>query len=146
MFEEFIKKDKAITSNYYNSELSEFIGKECKKVMTSIDIDILQVKTSRNMIRFIESKHIGEKLGDQQHKALKTLGWIARQMNKNQEMFNNKTMQVYLVRGNRPYEHIGIYDFVNFKNYELNDVAKIKEFLQCDYDLNIQDISQNLFT
>lgn len=127
-------------NNYYNSELSEFIGTECKKVMTSIDVDILQVKASRNILRFIESKHINEKLGDQQEKALKQLGWIARLINKNTELFSGKTMQVYLVRGNRPYDKVEIYDFVNFKWYELIEKNKIKSFLECDYDLTFKDI------
>lgn len=130
-------------NNYYNSELSEFIGIQCKKVMTSIDIDILQVKASRNMLRFIESKHIGEKLGDQQEKALKQLGWLARLVNKNDELFSGKVMQVFLIRGNKPYDKVEIYDFVNFNLYELSEKEKIKSFLECDYDLTYKDFKSN---
>lgn len=122
--------------NYYNSELSEFIGTQCKRIMTSIDVDILQVKTSKNILRFIESKHINEKLGDQQEKALKTLGWLANIINKNSAMFGGKKIQVYLVRGNRPYENIEIFDFVTYKKYKISGIEKVKKFLEVDYELN----------
>lgn len=125
---------------YYNSELSEFIGKECKKIMTSIDVDILQIKSSRNIMRFIESKHLREKIGYQQEKALRTLAWVAKIVNKNPALFNGKKIEVYLVRGNKPYNEIEIYDFLTFKTYCLNDVEKIKSFLQLEYDLTSGDL------
>ena len=30
--------------NYFNSELNEYIGKNLPRIMTSIDLDLLQVK------------------------------------------------------------------------------------------------------
>jgi hypothetical protein len=125
---------------YYNSDLSEFIGKQCKKTMTSIDVDILQIKSSRNILRFIESKHTNEKIGDQQGKALRTLAWIAKIVNKNPVLFNGKKIEVYLVRGDKPYEKIDVYNFLTFKSYRLEDIEKIKSFLEVEYDLTDQDL------
>jgi hypothetical protein len=125
---------------YYNSNLSKYIGQTLKRTFTSIDVDILQIKASRNVLRFIESKHENEKLGDQQESALKTIAWIARLVNTNSAIFNGKRIDVYMVRGNPPYEEIIIRDFVSFRQYKLSDKKKIDGFLSVDYDLTESDI------
>lgn len=141
----YVSIDKEKSSNYYNSDLSEFIGKQCERTMTSIDVDILQIKKSKKLIRFIESKHSKEKLGYQQEQALKLISQIGKIINNNPKLFNNHKVEVYLVRGNPPYNLIEIYDFINNENFLLQTQLKIKSFLQCDYDLNDNDKPLNLF-
>jgi hypothetical protein len=129
--------------SYYNSDLSKYIGQKLLRKFTSIDVDILQIKHSRNLLRFIESKHERESLKVQQEKALKTLAWIARTVNKNPSLFNRLKMEVYEVRGNEPYNEITIYDFINGKSYKLNDRQKIDGFLSVEYDLTEADKTTN---
>jgi hypothetical protein len=128
---------------YFNSDLSEFIGKQCRKVMTSIDVDILQVKASRRIIRFIESKHKNEKVGDQQRKALSILGKIGRAVNKNHVLFDTWSVEVYIVRSNIPYHDVEIEDLVNFTEFKIIDVEKFKKFLEVEYDLQSNDLKSN---
>jgi hypothetical protein len=129
--------------SYYNSDLSKYIGQKLLRKFTSIDVDILQIKHSRNLLRFIESKHERESLKVQQAKALKTLAWIARTVNKNPSLFNRLKMEVYEVRGNEPYDEITVYDFITGKSYKLNDRQKIDGFLSVEYDLTDADKTTN---
>lgn len=115
--------------NYYNSELNEYIGQNLPKIMTSIDADLFQLKFARKIIRIGEYKHDNEKLGLQQEKALKQLGKIARVINKNQNLFDGWTLQVVLIRGNKPYDKIVVTDFVNETVYTFTNKEKINDFL-----------------
>lgn len=145
MDNKYVNIDKEKSSNYYNSDLSEYIGKQCQRTMTSIDVDILQIKKSKKLIRFIESKHSKEKLGYQQDSALKLISQIGKIINNNPKLFYNNKIEVYLVRGNPPYNNIEIYDYVKNENFILVSQDKIKSFLQCDYDLNDNDKPLKLF-
>lgn len=115
--------------SYFNSELNKYIGENLPKIMTSIDVDLFQVKLSRKIIRFAEYKHMGEKTGVQQEKALKQLAKMADVINKNNELFEGWTMQVMIIRGNIPYDYIEITDLITGKFYKVSDKEKIDKFL-----------------
>ena len=115
--------------NYYNSELNEFIGENLPKIMTSIDLDLLQVKASRKIIRLAEYKHEKEGIGKQQLKAFQRLAKIAKVINKNSEMFENWTIQVCIIRGNKPYDKIKVHDLITNIEYTCKDQKKINDFL-----------------
>lgn len=115
--------------NYFNSELNRYIGTKLPKIMTSIDLDLLQVKASRKIVRLAEYKHDKEGVGDQQDKALKRLGKLALVINKNPELFEGWSVQVVLIRGNEPYDNISVYCYVTDKTYYLKDKNKINKFL-----------------
>jgi len=115
--------------NYFNSELNKYIGEKLPKIMTSIDLDLFQVKKSRKIIRFAEYKHSNEKIGYQQSEALKRLAKMAIEINKNKELFEEWTMQVMIIRGNDPYDYIEITDLLTNKVYKVDDKIKINKFL-----------------
>ena len=115
--------------NYYNSELNQFIGENLPKIMTSIDLDLFQVKTARKIIRFAEYKHDKESLKNQQEKALKQLAIIAKVINSNSEMFDGWTIQVVLIRGNKPFSKIMVHDFLTSKDFIFDNEKDINTFL-----------------
>jgi len=115
--------------NYFNSDLNKYIGENLPKIMTSIDVDLFQVKLSRRIIRFAEYKHVGETTGVQQEKALKQLAKMAGVINKNTELFDGWTMQVMIIRGNVPYDYIEITDLINGKFYKVAGKKEIDKFL-----------------
>lgn len=115
--------------NYFNSELNRYIGTQLPKIMTSIDLDLLQVKASRKIVRLAEYKHKNEKLGLQQDKALKRLGKFASVINKNPILFDDWQVQVVLIRGNEPYDNISVYCYIKDKTYYLKDKKTIDKFL-----------------
>lgn len=102
---------------YYNSDLNKFIGKEIKKEMTSIDLDLLQYKKSRGIIRLAEYKHNGEKLGYQQESVLRELSKAFKFLNEHNYPMK---FQCHLIRGNYPYGKIAVTDFITDKTYELD--------------------------
>ena len=115
--------------NYFNSELNRYIGTQLPKIMTSIDLDLLQVKVSRKIVRLAEYKHKNEKIGLQQENALKRLGKFASVINKNPILFDGWQVQVVLIRGNEPYDNISVYCYVRDKTYYLKDKKTIDKFL-----------------
>jgi hypothetical protein len=115
--------------NYFNSELNRYIGTKLPRIMTSIDLDLLQVKASRKIVRLAEYKHDKESVGDQQDKALKILGKFASVINANPDLFEGWKVQVVLIRGNDPYDNISVYCYVTDKTYYLNDKKQINKFL-----------------
>ena len=115
--------------NYFNSELNEYIGKNLPRIMTSIDLDLLQVKKRRKIIRLAEYKHEREKVGKQQYDALKILADIAKKINDNPQLFDNWKLQVLIIRGNKPYDKIEIEDLITDKSHKITDKKQINEFL-----------------
>jgi hypothetical protein len=99
--------------SYLNSELNKYISKELPKVFTCINVDALLHKNinGTEIKRFIEYKHLFEKLGKQQENTLRSL---AKDLSKvNDESSING---VYIVRGNFPFELVEI--------THLNDVSE----------------------
>lgn len=115
-------------SNYFNCDLSEYIN-TLPRVMTSIDMDIWQTKMSKQTMRFIEFKHINEKIGTQQHNSLKQLAYMARIINDNPVLFHDWEVEVMLIRGEKPFDELFIYDYVKNKNIHLTQKDEIDSFL-----------------
>ena len=115
--------------NYFNSELNKYIGEELPKVMTSIDLDLFQIKIERKIIRFAEYKHDKEKIGFQQNKALQIVSKIAKQVNDNPIQFDGWKIQVLLIRGDYPYNSIEVYDFISNMTYQITEKGSINDFL-----------------
>ncbi len=115
--------------NYFNSELNEFIGKNLPKIMTSIDLDLLQVKASRKIIRLAEYKHKNEGVGNQQLKALKQLAQIAKVVNANKKMFDDWTIQVCIIRANKPFNEIEVHDLLTNIKWNFKDKKTIENYL-----------------
>jgi len=115
--------------NYFNSELNRYIGENLPKIMTSIDMDLFQVKISRKIIRFAEYKHLNEGVGKQQLKSLEILAKIAKVINANSHLFDNWKIQVMIIRGNKPYDYIEIKDLCDNCVYKVEDKKEINRFL-----------------
>lgn len=114
---------------YFNSDLNKYIGENLPRIMTTIDIDLFQVKLSRKIIRFAEYKHTNEKIGVQQLKALKQLAKIANVVNKNSKHFEDWKLQVLIIRGDEPYDFIEITDLIKDKKYTLKNKEIINKIL-----------------
>jgi len=114
---------------YYNSDLNRFIGEKLPKIMTSIDLDLFQLKKKKKIIRFAEYKHENEKLGHQQKKALEQLGKIAKNINENTNLFDGWKVSVVLIRGNFPFNVIKVYSFIDGNECIITDENKIKSYL-----------------
>jgi len=108
---------------YFNSDLNKFIGKECQKIMTSIDCDLLQHKKSKKLLRIGEYKHIGEGVGNQQNDVLKE---IARLFKWAMDNGYDRKLECNLIRGNYPFLKLDVYDYVTNSNFTLegDDVKK----------------------
>ena len=115
--------------NYYNSDLNQYIGENLPKVMTSIDLDLLQVKKRRKIIRFAEYKHNNEQVGYQQNEALKKIADIARFVNSNSSLLDGWTIEVFLIRGNIPFDEMQVHCYVTNKDYHVVNKDKINKFL-----------------
>jgi len=114
---------------YYNSDLSKFIGKECKKIMTSIDLDLWQYKKSTTVIRKGEFKHIDEDTGFQQLSLLKKQADVDRYLNKK---FGWNRFETCIIWGNYPFESIIVWDVVNDIKFELIG-DEVKTFLTLEH-------------
>ena len=110
---------------YYGSDLNRFIDEQCSHEHTCMNIDTLQLKWANKTFRFRESKHVGEKLGDQQRKALLFLAQRVKLM----ENGDGWDFAVEVIYGNEPYERIYVEDLTNdtFATIEGNNVKKFLE-------------------
>ena len=115
---------------YYNSDISKFIGKNCAKIMTSIDADLLQYKASRSMIRLAEYKHGYETVGEKQRGLLKNMARIFRFLNDGKKV--GITFECGVVRGDPPFDHIEFEDFIYDKKYTYSG-EDVKTFLTLEH-------------
>lgn len=121
-------------NGYYNSELNQYIGESLPKIMTSIDLDLFQVKLSKKIIRFAEYKHLKEGTGYQQQKSLSILSVIAKKINENKNLFDGWTMEVNIIRGNHPFDYIEVEDLVYNKKQKIDNKKQIDDYLTLAYD------------
>lgn len=91
--------------NYYGSDLNRFIGENCPRTFTNINIDCFQLRWEDRIVRFMEHKHGNENLQDQQYKALKLLGVALQQL-----IFKDWQFKVQIVRGDEPFNKISVTD------------------------------------
>jgi hypothetical protein len=119
-------KQKLHDARYYGSDLNEYIGKNLPKIMTAINIDLAIHKIRKKKIRIIESKHIGEPIGEKQEILLQTL---ADDLN----LLNNLNIaeceyEVYKATGNEPYNELQLYNFIKKEFIILKD-DDVRKFL-----------------
>ncbi len=108
--------------NYYGSELNRHIDKNCEHDFTSINIDCFQLKWESKVVRFIESKHTLEPLGDQQLKALKLLATHIK-------LADGWQVKVYIVRGDPPYEKIDVQDLITNEKFKVIGEENVIDWL-----------------
>ena len=92
-------QNKTINSNYYGSDLNEFVAKNCKKDMVVNNIDLIINDYKNKNIRIIESKHRNEKLSKGQEILLKQLSKMG--------------INTYVIYGDPPYDEAKVYSFQN---------------------------------
>ena len=108
---------------YYNSDLNKYIGEELPRIMTTINVDLLQFKKSKNILRFSEYKHIKEDIGYQQEQVLIELAKAFDFLNKNNYPIK---FECGLIRGDYPFDELSITDYITNTNFTIkdNDVKK----------------------
>ncbi len=105
--------------NYFGSDLNKFVNNECSKEMTVINIDMLQYKRSKRILRIIESKHTYEKLPKSQQETLDIISYVFRFINKWLKL--KYVFECYIITGDPPYDTAEIKDLVNQRCVKLNN-------------------------
>jgi len=128
--------------NYYGSDYNKFLRKECSKKMTVNNIDVVQYKndfkSKTETIRIVESKHGNESFGTNQEKILQILARAFKYLNGIQKKY---IFQVYIVRGDPPFEKTIITDLINDKTFnvdkkELINFSEFKENVTATSSIN----------
>jgi len=121
--------------NYYGSDLNKFMNEKCSKLMTVNNIDIVQYKRSKNILRIIESKHMNEKIPFSQKEVLEKFSKVFKFVNNDKDL-DFPTLEVYIIKGNYPYNNVIIYDLINNNIKKINDINIFKKFcnFECDYN------------
>ena len=88
--------------NYYGSDYNKYLSTLSRK-MTVINIDCLQYKRSKRILRIVESKHIGEKTKQSQREILHLLSIVLGYCN---NIAKRLMFQLYIVTGNYPYDEL----------------------------------------
>ena len=107
---------------YYGSDYNKFIGKECPHTHTCNNIDVIQYKRSRRILRICESKHDHEHLPGTQLEILKLLARIFRYLNKIQKRYR---FEIYIVTGNHPYKTVKIENMITGEGVTVNQLQLI---------------------
>ena len=117
--------------NYFGSDLNKFLNVECTKLMTVNNIDVLQFKRSKNILRIIESKHDSENMPDSQFEVLDKLAKIFSYVNEvNSDKFPK--LEIYIVCGNPPYEKVEVIDMITKETKVIYDKEIFKRF--CNFN------------
>jgi len=117
--------DKERKLKYFGSDLNEFAHTECSKQMTVINIDMLQYKRSKKILRIIESKHEREKTPASQLEALTVLAKVFKYINK----IAKHKFEAYIVKGNPPYDRTFVENLITGEK-EILDRKELIEFLE----------------
>ena len=112
-------------SGYWGSPLNKWIDLNCDHKFTNINIDCFQIKLEHKIMRFIEYKHINEKLNYQQKKALVLL---SESLNNTQGK-DGWTYSVCIVRGDEPFGWIEVEDLTKGIRYSIAGHIKVKDWL-----------------
>jgi hypothetical protein len=118
--------------NYYSSDLSKWIDENCTHEMTSINLDIFQLKRSCKKSRIIESKHSQEGMKYGQREALQHLANLFVRM-------KVKFIKVYIIYGDYPYEKARIVRLSDNKEASVNQ-EQLRKFLNFEYQ-ELEDIN-----
>ena len=110
---------------YYGSDYNKYLSQLSRK-MTVINIDCLQYKRSKRLLRIVESKHLGEKTKQSQREVLHLLAIVLGYCN---NIAKKLTFQLYVVTGNYPYEKLQVENLITGTKTTLSgdDVRRFSE-------------------
>jgi hypothetical protein len=131
---------------YFGSDYNKFLNKECSKEMTVNNIDCIQYKRSKKILRIVESKHSKEGGKDTQSELLKIIGKVFRFLNLIRNglstIFNNEFIitkfEIFKVYSDYPFEKAIIYDYIKNKEYTINNKKDLISWSGFDYELKEQ--------
>lgn len=125
------------TQNYYKGEILPFININCRKDMTTGDIDGFQWDYKRKILRFIESKRSNE---DQKNSQSTLLSWMQRNI-----MIRDKeySFEIYKIKGDPPYDKSNIYSYTQNVWIWNATFDQLKRFL--DMDISFDDLMNEKF-
>ena len=115
---------------YYASDLNKYIGKECSRNMSVINIDLCMYKEKQkknNILRIIESKHSNEDIPKQQLKILMILAELFKWVNK--WIIKNTEFELFIITADPPYDYASIWDLINDEIFDLKNID-FKHFLE----------------
>ena len=115
---------------YYASDLNKYIGKECSRNMSVINIDLCMYKEKQkknNILRIIESKHSNEDIPKQQLKILMILAELFKWVNK--WIIKNTEFELFIITADPPYDYASIWDLNNDEIFDLKNID-FKHFLE----------------
>ncbi len=116
---------------YFGSDLNQFIYEECGKKMVVNNIDLIMWKYRQNknhLLRVIESKHTLEKpMNAGQKKVLRTLRQVFIIANR---FINGIDFELFIVKGDQPYNEIEAYDMINHKSIMITGKANVVAWLE----------------
>ena len=115
---------------YYASDLNKYIGKECDRNMSVINIDLCMYKEKQkknNILRIIESKHSNEDIPKQQLKILMILAELFKWVNK--WIIKNTEFELFIITADPPYDYASIWDLINDEIFDLKNID-FKHFLE----------------
>lgn len=110
---------------YYGSDYNKYLS-SLSREMTVINIDCLLYKRSKNIVRIVESKHIGEQMKRSQREILDLLAIVFGYCN---NIAKRITFEVYIVTGNYPYKKLTVENLITGITTVLkgNDVREFSE-------------------
>ena len=115
---------------YYASDLNKYIGKECSRKMSVINIDLCIYKEKQNgnnILRIIESKHSNEDIPEQQLKILMILAELFKWVNK--WIIKNTEFELFVITADPPYDCASIWNLINNEKFDLRN-TNFKHFLE----------------
>ena len=117
---------------YIGSDLNKFVYENCRRDMYVMNIDLVQYRKFQNkkVLRFIESKHVNERIPEMQKTVLKVIAQAFRFLNK--KVFSNIDFELYLVTSSPPYEDSSVYDIIRREKVKLNK-GELIEFFNFTY-------------
>lgn len=109
----------------FGSDYNKYLN-NLSKTMTVINIDCLQYKRSKGILRIVESKHTNEVMKWPQREVLDLLSIVLGYCN---SVAKRITFQVYIVTGNPPYNEITVENLITGIKTKLtgDDVRKFSE-------------------
>ncbi len=120
---------------YFGSILNRFAHENCTKHMTMNNIDLVQYKWpekdsgKKGKFRIIESKYPREQMHYTQRDVLNIFRDIFDYVTGMNEQFANLELEVFIVRGEPPYNKLIVHDLIKDDTFELLSQEKVIDWL-----------------
>ncbi len=116
---------------YFGSDLNKFIQEECPDNMTVNNIDLIQFKRRKGIIRVIEYKNKGEHMPATQRELLEELAEVFSFLN---EYYEKRKFEIYIIEGSYPYNDVTAHDLISGETIKFKgDTKEFKRFLEFKY-------------